>query len=111
MTGYHDVVMYLRGSAITGRGFRQKSLFDGACPADFDLAFVSPTMFQRALEIGVVLRANGTRTAPLNEQQLKKLGLTSLKFNLTHLMARKVSLMLYRSRADVEIRGSCMDIS
>ena len=95
--GYGDVEPILQGSAVTGRSFRTGQPFDSGRISDFDVALASPTLIQRAKELGIGLRSNGTRTGPLGERDLQALGLKELAENMTRKVGRDVNFMIYDS--------------
>jgi hypothetical protein len=80
--GYKDVRVFMRGSAVTGRNFNQNSPFDGAYRSDYDLALVSPSMWRRLSDLGVPMRTERTRSAPLKKEVLDILGIGNLKRSL-----------------------------
>ena len=106
--GYTDVTPMLRGSAVTGSKFRTGRPFDEK--SDYDLAIVSPSMMQRAQELGIGLRTGGTRTEPLNPEHVDALGLRGWAEAARIAAGRKVSLMIYESRAAVAIRGESRSV-
>jgi hypothetical protein len=54
--GYRDVEPIFAGSAVTGRNFHTGRPFDVGRLSDYDIALASPTLMQRAIELGVPLR-------------------------------------------------------
>ena len=103
--GYRDVEPLIRGSAVTGENFRTPEPFDVGRRSDYDVALVSPTLMQRATELGIPLRGRGTRTRQLRSEELTDLGLQNLAANLGRHVERDVSFMIYYSRHAVTRRG------
>jgi hypothetical protein len=108
--GYGDVEAYIRGSAVTGYSFETGLPFDDGRVSDYDLALVSPTLMQRATDLGIELRSGGTRTGPLTEDQLRQLGLFELTGQLSREAGRDVGFMIYESPAAVIRRGPAIMI-
>ncbi|MDR6633774.1 hypothetical protein J2X72_002574 [Phyllobacterium sp. 1468] len=94
----------MRGSAVTGRTFKQNSPFDGADRSDYDLALVSPSMWRRLNDLGAPMRSGRTRTEELDDDFANGLGIGSLQRSLRALTGRKVSFMIYRSELDIANR-------
>ena len=103
--GYRDVEPMIRGSAVTGESFRTGQPFDVGRRSDYDISLVSPTLMQRAIDLGIPLRGGGTRTRPLSQNDLNDLGLIGLAGRLSRQMERDVNLMIYSSRGSVTRRG------
>lgn len=103
--GYRDVDPMLRGSAVTGENFRTRDPFDAGRRSDYDIALVSPTLMQRAVELGIPLRPGRTRTRPLSTNDLNDLGLLGLAGRLSGQVERDVNFMVYVSRQSVTRRG------
>lgn len=95
----------IRGSAVTGENFRTREPFDVGRRSDYDVALVSPTLMQRATELGIPLRGGGTRTRHLRSEELMDLGLQNSAANLGRRVERDVSFMIYYSRHAVTQRG------
>ena len=108
--GHPDVYAALRGSAVTGESFRTGAPFDLGRQSDLDVALASPTLFQRAQELGIALRSAGHRTKPLDPDELRALGLTPVVQVLHQRMARRISIMIYDSPASIEQRGVNLSI-
>jgi hypothetical protein len=104
--GYDDATVFFRGSSVTGVRYRGGSPFDYGYDSDLDLAVVSPTAFARAQGFGIRMRAGGTRTPPLDDGALRRLGLLDDVDQLNGRTGRTVSIMLYRSVDDVLARGA-----
>lgn len=103
--GYRDVEPMLRGSAVTGESFRTGQPFDVGRISDYDVALVSPSLMQRAAELGIPLRSGGTRTRSLRREELEDFGLRGLGANILRETERDVSFMIYSSRHVVTSRG------
>lgn len=106
--GFPEAEAALQGSSVTGVKFTTGEPFDLNRVSDVDIALAGDRMLDRAKELGVELRAGGKRTAPLDEQRLKQLGLYELAQRLSSLMGRDVHFMLYgRLQTAVERGPSC----
>ncbi|WP_420348630.1 hypothetical protein [Pelagibius sp.] len=112
-----DVRIALRGSAVTGRSFHTVRkdytgpYFDAkpSEASDFDLALVSPTLMQKARELGIPLRSNGKRTAELTSKDLQDLGLGGLDDDLKDKVDKRiVTFMIYDSNRTLLSRGTVM---
>lgn len=103
--GYRDVEPMIRGSAVTGENFRTGVPFDVRRTSDYDVALVSPTLMQRAIELGIPVRGGGTRTEPIRGRRLEELGLANVRDALREQEGRPVSFMIYSSRHAVMRRG------
>ena len=108
--GYPDVYAAVRGSAVTGESFRTGAPFDVGRRSDLDVALASPTLFQRARELGIALRSAGHRTKPLDPDELRALGLMPVVQVLRQRMARRISIMIYDLPAFIEQRGVNLSI-
>jgi hypothetical protein len=97
------VQVAIRGSSATGVKWETGDPLDEA--SDIDLAIVDDGLFQKAQELGIKFRGDGTRTGPLKLLQLRDLGLEELANELAEVAGYKVSIMVYRSMDDVLARG------
>lgn len=95
--GVSDVQPILQGSAITGKSFRTGRPFDVGRVSDFDVALGSRALLRRAEGLGIKLRSNGTRTGPLRNADLQKLGLRGLKDEMSRQAGREVNFMIFES--------------
>ena len=96
--GYTDAQAGFQGSSVTGYRFRPPNeLFDVGRVSDFDIAISSPALIQRATELGIGLRSQGTRTGPLLSSQADLLGLSDLQTQMSALAGRPVKFMLFES--------------
>lgn len=107
-----DTRFAVRGSAITGDGFLDekrgysKDFFDIGRSSDWDVAIVSPTLFEKARKLGVELRQGGRRTVVLDEDTLRELGLIETWKKIRAFPRRKKSeLMIYASPESLNSRG------
>jgi hypothetical protein len=108
-----DTRFAIRGSAVTGNGFERptgtytKDYFDVGRTSDHDIAIVSRTLFEKAREIGVGLRQDGTRTEALSKSDMDKLGLSSF-LNRIHMLTSRdnTGLMIYGSVDVLNKRGA-----
>ena len=108
--GYADAQPYLRGSAVTGNSYLAGSPFDTNRRSDYDLAVVSPTLMQRARDIGVRTLGGGTRTGPLSEDQLRSLGIFNMTEELGSVTGRSTSWVIYNSYDAMRARGPLVPI-
>lgn len=95
--GHTDVQPILQGSSITGRNYRTGAEFDIGRRSDFDIALASPSLMQRARELGFDLRSGGRRTGPLSETEMSRLGLANIAAAMSARYRRPVVFMLYDS--------------
>lgn len=93
--GYEDVQAIFQGSSVTGKRFGTEQPFDVGRVNDFDIALASPTLLQRAKDLGIPLRSQGTRSAPLEPAHLEKLGLSDVASQLSGQAGRPVNFMIY----------------
>ena len=96
-SGYSNVTSGMQGSAITGVKYTTGQPFDVGRTSDFDIALASPELLAKAKALGIPLRSGGVRTGPLNDNQLRVLGLYQLAQQLKRNAGRKVSFMIYDS--------------
>jgi hypothetical protein len=96
--GVTDAQAGFQGSAVTGFRFRPPNEpFDLGRLSDFDVAIASPSLLQRAKELGIGVRSQGSRTGPLSREELKLLGLSALRDSLSLSNGRRVEFMIYES--------------
>ncbi len=95
--GFPDVRVIFTGSSVTGIKFTTAVPFDVGRLSDYDLALGDPTLFAAAEKAGVPVRRNPTRTRPLDDVDMTRLGLKALQRDLSRSAGRKVSFMLYPS--------------
>ncbi|WP_131746341.1 hypothetical protein [Frankia sp. Cppng1_Ct_nod] len=94
--GYPNAQGIMQGSSVTGISFKERIPFDSGRRSDFDVAIADNILFNKAREVGVLLRRGGTRTAPLRNRDLKALNLLELRNKLIEIAGRKVAFMPYR---------------
>lgn len=109
-SGHKDAIPFIRGSAVTGYSYRQGEAFDVGRRSDFDLAIVSPKLFQRAREAGIELRGGETRTRELNPMDMKSLGLDEFAAALALKSRRDTTLMIYSSESAIQVRGPYLPV-
>ncbi len=83
---------YLRGSAVSGVSFRRGALTETG-PRDFDVAIVSPTLFEAARRSGVEIRGQ-SRTEPLAASELVRPGIPGLSHREN---GRRVTYVIFSS--------------
>jgi filamentous hemagglutinin len=103
--GHADAEVYLRGSAVTGYKYSTGEAFDIGRRSDYDVSIVSPRLMQRAEEIGVKLRGGRTRTGPLDDVQVRILGLGDAVAKLRVRTQRDIGIVIFRSINDLTKRG------
>jgi hypothetical protein len=103
--GYDDVTIFFVGSSVTGVKYTTGKPFDVGRKSDFDIALVSPSLFQRAKEMGIPLRGGGTRTSPIKTRDARRLGLDAIQQELSTKAGRETNFMIYRSQDALNARG------
>lgn len=98
--GYKDAKAILQGSATTGHSPHKGTVFDGGKkPSDYDIAISSPSLMDAARRLDdppVSLRSGKTRTGPLTDHDLDRLGLLSTRDDLERMAGgREVNFMGY----------------
>ncbi|MBS9781300.1 MAG: hypothetical protein KGV56_02280, partial [Gammaproteobacteria bacterium] len=89
--GYENVQPIMQGSAVTGKKYNPPHTpFDEGRVSDFDIALASSELLEKAKKSGVSLRSRGSRTAPLNQKDLEKLGLKEMADDLSRKYGREV---------------------
>ena len=95
--GYADTQALLQGSAVTGHNFKTGVPFDVGRLSDLDIALTGESIFQAAKNAGIPFRSGGTRTGPLNQDNLKQLGLSDLSAQLSSQTGREVHFMIFET--------------
>ena len=95
--GYNDTTAIFQGSSVTGYKYTTGAPFDANRVSDYDIALASPSLLDRAGELGIGLRSGGTRTGPLTADQLKELNLSDVANQLSQMTGRPVNFMVYES--------------
>jgi filamentous hemagglutinin len=109
--GYDDVEAIFQGSSVTGVSFETQEAFDLGRLSDYDVAIASPSLFERAKELGAQLRSRGTRTGPINKtRMLSNLGILGLSIDLSDLAGRPVKFMLFANVEAALQRGPSIRI-
>ena len=98
-----------RGSSASGVKWASGEPFNAE--SDIDLAFADNGLLAKAEDLGIKLWGGGTRTPPLLEPDLKKLGLLELQAELSQIAGHPVSIMIYRSMDDVLARGPAIVVA
>ena len=103
---------HFQGSSVTGYGYGvvyvpeygyvAKAPFDFMRISDYDLAIVSPELLQKAEQLGILLRGEGTRTSPLTQADLGALGLDQIANSLSAAAGRPVNIMIYVNESAVQ---------
>lgn len=107
-----DIRAALQGSAVTGRSFLGRQAFDFRRMSDFDLALSSATLFERAGNAGIPIRARGTREQRTDEfeyprtiEYFRVLGLEVLQQRISRAAGRNVNFMIYPTPNEVAARS------
>jgi filamentous hemagglutinin len=108
--GYSDVQPILQGSAVTGKSYSTGVAFDVGRVSDFDVALASPSLMQKAQELGIGLRSGGTRTGPLTAENLRQLGLSDMAQQMTKKYGREVNFMIYNSAETAAARAPSIPV-
>jgi hypothetical protein len=109
--GYDDVEPLIRGSAVTGQKYTTGAPFDVGRRSDFDIALASASLFDKAKALRFKTFGKGTRTGPLTDTALGKLGLDQLALHLSQFAGRDVSFMIYDRVDSVTKRGPSIAFS
>lgn len=64
----------------------------------------------RAVELNIPLRSGGVRTGPLNGRDLKRLGLSDLRKELSQDVGRPVNFMIFDEAKTAVSRSSSMGL-
>ena len=97
--GYGGTKALLQGSAVSGKSFRTGKVFDKGRVSDFDIALAGKKILVKAKKLGIKLRSQGTRTGPLDANQVKLLGLGELQSTLSKSAGRPVNFMIFGDAA------------
>jgi hypothetical protein len=103
--GYADAEAIIQGSAVTGKSFKSGIPFDVGRVSDFDVALSGKSLFEAAKDAGIGLRSGKTRTGPLDERALAKLGLVDVASQMSRKAGRPVNFMIYNSVDDAIARA------
>jgi hypothetical protein len=109
--GYPCVSTSIGGSAVTGKKYTTGAPFDVGRTSDYDVAIADPTLLEKAKKMGISLRGAGTRTGPLSDNDLKRLGLYNLIGQLSAMSKRDVHFMIYNSVVTASQRAPTILIS
>lgn len=104
--GYNDVEAIVQGSAATGIKFETRLPITS--PSDFDIAIVSPSLFDKAEALGVKPRGatNQPRILLSDDYDVKLLGLDKVKNELNDLTDGIPSnFLIFKSREDAIARA------
>lgn len=106
--GHQNAQGYLRGSSVTGISFKTGKPFDQGRRSDLDVAIVSPQLFERFASWSTKddIRGGGTRSGPLSDGQLSRLGISRVQQSLRETSGRTVTLMLYKNIDALADRGA-----
>lgn len=107
-----DAKVVFHGSSLSGQSFKDKGggskLFDVGRDSDYDVAIVSPHLWQMAIEFGVKIR--GDHSEPLTPESIELLGLGKAFAAANFLARREVNFMLYQSEASAhQHEGAALD--
>lgn len=88
------------GSAVTGSQYKRGVPFDEGRQSDYDIVLSDPGLLAKAEAMGIPTYDNGLRTGPLDDNELRELGLYDLERQLTAKAGRPVHFLLYNSLVD-----------
>ncbi len=108
--GYPEAVPYMRGSAVTGYSYRTGEAFDVGRRSDYDLAIVSPRLYELMRESGVPVRGKRSRTERIVSEQIPDVGLAKWLRSIERQSGREASIVIYRTQRDLELRGPYLSI-
>jgi hypothetical protein len=97
--------VFFQGSSVTGRNSKTGMVFDVGRRSDFDVALANQSIFNRARQLGYKAK-DGTRIGPLNEQQLKDLGLLEYARKARESSGRETEFMLFDTSKSARTRPS-----
>jgi len=103
--GVEDATILFQGSSVggfkwvEGAGYVRtaETAFDVGRVSDFDIAIVSPELFEQAKALGIPTRTGGTRTPALRDWNLQQLGLWDLTNSLESASPRQLNIMIFES--------------
>lgn len=109
--GYDDITAIMQGSAVTDKSFRKH--FGKHLPfrdsSDFDVAIVSPLLFNVAKMSGAKVRGKKNQPRILLNKKIhyiiESLGLANVRKQLYKKTGRHVDFMIYKSKSDDLERG------
>ena len=105
VAGYVGTVAAFQGSSVTGVSFIGGRPF--GAHSDYDIAIGGADIFARARELGIPLRSGGTRTGPLNPDEIQALGLSDMRAQLQRMAAgRPVNFMIFDSIGGATARSA-----
>lgn len=96
--GFDDVIAIMQGSATTGKSYTRQKFFNG--DSDFDVAIVSPSLFNLARHLGLKVRGKTNQPRILlravNYDALEEIGLAEVTDRLSEKAGRAVNYMVYK---------------
>ncbi|MEQ1712462.1 MAG: hypothetical protein ABL908_13815 [Hyphomicrobium sp.] len=108
--GFPEAEPYIRGSAVTGFSYSTGNAFDVGRRSDYDIAIVSPRLFEVMRQSGVRLRSGGGRTEQFNWENAPSPKLAEWLRSVETQYGREASIMIYRSQRDLELRRPYLPI-
>jgi hypothetical protein len=94
---YPDLDMGFQGSSVTGRSAETGAPFDEGRTSDYDIAISGDSVNRAARENGVEFRGDGVSTGPLQEHELRRLGLDDMVDDASAEARRVVHVMIFRT--------------
>jgi hypothetical protein len=88
------------GSAVTGSQYKRGIPFDQGRQSDYDIVLSDPDLLAKAQALGIPTYDDGLRTGPLDDNELRELGLYDLERELTAKAGRPVHFLIYSSLVD-----------
>lgn len=102
--GYPDADAGVQGSAATGRSASDGKAFDDGRISDIDLAVAQKQLYDKAVAIGIEVRAGHTRFA-ITAEQAAQLGIGDVADKLARIAGRPVNIMIFDGRQSVNVKG------
>ncbi len=101
--GFPEAVPYLRGSAVTGYSYRTGEAFDVGRRSDYDIAIVSPRLFEHLIARGIETSGRGSRTLAVGPAELPAGPLRNWLEQV--IRNRPSSIVVHRGLGELERRG------
>ncbi len=95
---------------MTGFSYRTGNAFDVGRHSDYDIAIVSPRLLERVQASGYGLPRSDARSRAITWNKLPDPAMASWLRSLGLQYGRDASVMIYRSRRDLELRGPFLPI-
>ncbi|MGA8942680.1 MAG: hypothetical protein WB502_08170 [Thermoactinomyces sp.] len=93
---------------MTGKSHKTGKAFDSDRTSDFDIALVNDDLYLYGLEAKFRFKTEPNRMGPLDNEQLRFLGLLEVREKMSQLAGHPVSFMLFESVEEALRRPSIM---